>query len=66
VGIWRQALANGHEPPLDHDSEERNGNTLKAMKNGQVRYEMQVDGEHRVSFRAFNDDGGMNCEVHLT
>jgi len=59
-----KVLAN-HEPPFDHDAQERNGNTLKAMKNGQVRYELQVDQEHRASFRAFNEDGGMNCEIRL-
>jgi len=31
----------------------------------QVRYELQADSEHRVSFRAFNDDGAINCEVRL-
>ena len=31
----------------------------------QVKWEMQVDNELRISFRGFNDDGGMNCEVRV-
>ena len=54
-----------HVPPLDHDREERYGNTLKAMNGDQVRYELQVDHEHRASFRAFNDDGALNCEARV-
>ena len=59
-----QVLAK-HTPPLDHDREDRNGNTLKAMRGDQVRYELQVDSEHRASFRAFNDDGAINSEIRL-
>ena len=57
-------LAN-HVPPLDHDREERHGNTIKALRGDQVRYELQVDSEHRASFRAFNDDGAINCEARV-
>lgn len=59
-----QALAS-HVPPLDHDREERHGNTIKALHGDQVRYELQVDSEHRASFRAFNDDGAINCEARV-
>ena len=59
-----RTLAN-HEPPLDFDSQERSGNTIKGMRNGQICFELQVDDERRATFRAFNDDGGINCEARV-
>jgi len=59
-----QSLAD-HVPPLHYDREERNGNTVKAYNGDQVRYELQVDSENRATFRAFNDDGAINCEARV-
>uniref|UniRef100_A0A7S1EIP6 Alpha 1,4-glycosyltransferase domain-containing protein n=3 Tax=Hemiselmis andersenii TaxID=464988 RepID=A0A7S1EIP6_HEMAN len=54
-----------HEPPMDFDSQERSGNTLKAFKNGNTRFELQVDNEHRATYRGFNEDGAINSEIRL-
>jgi hypothetical protein len=31
----------------------------------QMRFELNVDDERRATFRAFNDDGGINCEARV-
>lgn len=56
----------GHTiPPWHCDHREFQGNLLKGTRQGQLAYELCVDDERRVMYRAFNDNGGLNCEIKL-
>lgn len=61
--FWRAA---GHRVPgWDRDTTEVHGRLLKGLRSGQVAFEISVDEEQRVFYRAFNDDGAMNCEMRI-
>lgn len=56
----------GHEiPSFERDETETHGNLLKGLRGGQLAFEISVDDERRIMYRAFNDDGGMNCECKI-
>ncbi|CEL98509.1 unnamed protein product [Vitrella brassicaformis CCMP3155] len=60
-----QKLAN-HTPPFESTHVELHGNLLKAHHYNQLAYELSSDPQQRLFFRAWNLDGGMNCEMRLT
>ncbi len=59
-------LANHYIPGWDTDAREVHGRLLKGMRSNQVAYELSVDEDRRVMYRAFNDDGGMNSEARIS
>eukprot|EP00741_Cyanophora_paradoxa_P022172 tig00021435_g21404.t1 len=59
-----QTLAS-HEAPFERDREEVHGTTWKGMKDHRVSFEVQASGEGFVQYRAWNDDGGINCECRI-
>lgn len=55
----------GHQiPSWDRDETEIHGCLLKGMRGGQMAFELSVDGEKRIMYRAF-EDGGLNCEIKI-
>eukprot|EP00171_Calliarthron_tuberculosum_P013204 IDg13204t1 len=56
----------GHPiPSWECDEREVHGRLLKGVRGGRLAYEVSVDDERRIMFRAFNDDNGMNCEARI-
>jgi len=52
-----------HNPPLHFDIKELHGNVMKGMRNGRVAFEMKVESNGGLQFRAWNDDNSPNCEM---
>ena len=62
--MWRIA---GHGiPGWECDHQEVHGRLLKGMRGGQLAYELIVDDNSNIMYRAFNENGGMNCEARIT
>lgn len=57
-----QSIAN-HSPPLHFDDHEMHGNLIKGKINGQNAFEMIVEPNGGIMFRAWNDDNSPNCEM---
>lgn len=56
----------GHTiPSWDRDETEIHGRLLKGLRGGQLAFEISVDEEKRIMYRAFNPDGGLNCEAKI-
>lgn len=55
----------GHQAPLEFDNYETHGTLLKGFKNGNLALEINADRERRIMYRAWNDDGGLNCEMKM-
>lgn len=60
-----QTLA-GYEPNFSRDRDEVVDNLLKGHRGGQIGFELQLDGENRVMFRSWGENGGIDCECKLT
>uniref|UniRef100_A0A7S2QMQ0 Uncharacterized protein n=1 Tax=Zooxanthella nutricula TaxID=1333877 RepID=A0A7S2QMQ0_9DINO len=52
-----------HTPPLHFDDHELHGNLAKGMVNGRLAFEMTVESNGGIQFRAWNDDNSPNCEM---
>lgn len=52
-----------HNPPLHFESHELHGNLLKGMLHGRMAFEMIVEPNGGIMFRAWNDDSSPNCEM---
>lgn len=56
----------GHSiPSWDSDEREIHGSLLKGLVGGQMAFELAVDQEKRIMYRAFNPTGGLNCEIKI-
>jgi len=55
-------LAN-HHPPLDYDHHELHGNLMKANIHGRMAFELKVEPNGAIMFRAWNDNNSPNCEM---
>lgn len=58
----------GHSIPPWEAAEERemHGRLMKGTRNGgQLAFELNVDDNNNIFYRAFNDDGGLNCEIRI-
>jgi len=55
-------LAN-HHPPLHFDSHEMHGNLIKGNLDGRMAFEMKVEPNGSILFRAWNDNNSPNCEM---
>jgi len=53
----------GHTPPLHYDRSELFGDRMKGWLNGQVAFEMAVESNGSITFRAWNDNNAPNCEM---
>jgi hypothetical protein len=53
----------GHEPPLEAERFEINGNLCKGMSGHRLVFEMNVESNGGITFRAWNDDNAPNCEL---
>jgi len=53
----------GHNPPLHYDDHELHGNLMKGKLHGRMAFEMVVEGNGAIMFRAWNDDNSPNCEM---
>mmetsp|Transcript_8217 Transcript_8217/g.14059 ORF Transcript_8217/g.14059 Transcript_8217/m.14059 type:complete len:755 (+) Transcript_8217:168-2432(+) len=60
-----RVLAN-HEPPFESSREEMYGRNWKGFVDHRLSFEMNYDGDGKVSYRAWNDDGGLNSEARIT
>jgi hypothetical protein len=58
-------ICNHDIPSWDRDETEIHGRLLKGLVGGQVSYEISADEENRIMYRAFNPDGGLNCEIKI-
>jgi len=52
-----------HQPPLHFDDHEMHGNLIKGKLNGRMVFEMVVEPNGGLMFRAWNDDNSPNCEM---
>lgn len=59
-------IAGHHVPDWECDEREEHGRLLKGVRGGRLAYEISVDDERRIMYRAFNDDNGMNCEAKIS
>jgi mannosyltransferase OCH1-like enzyme len=56
----------GHTiPSWERDETEIHGSLLKGLVGGQLAFELAVDQEKRIMYRAFNPSGGLNCEIKI-
>lgn len=56
----------GYSIPLwDRDETEIHGSLLKGFFGGQMAFELAVDQERRIMYRAFSPTGGLNCEIKI-
>eukprot|EP00443_Scrippsiella_acuminata_P070121 CAMPEP_0115487882 /NCGR_PEP_ID=MMETSP0271-20121206/61183_1 /TAXON_ID=71861 /ORGANISM="Scrippsiella trochoidea, Strain CCMP3099" /LENGTH=744 /DNA_ID=CAMNT_0002915943 /DNA_START=60 /DNA_END=2292 /DNA_ORIENTATION=+ len=53
----------GHNPPLHFDDHELHGNLVKGKLHGRMAFEMVVESNGAIMFRAWNDDNSPNCEM---
>jgi len=60
-------IANHTIPPWDcADEREMHGRLMKGTRNGgQLAFELNVDDNNNIFYRAFNDDGALNCEIRI-
>lgn len=56
------ALAN-HHPPMHFDNKELHGNLMVGLLAGRRAFEIKVENNGAVQFRAWNDDQSPNCEM---
>lgn len=52
-----------HHPPLHFDEHELHGNIVKGKLQGRMVFEMVVESNGAIMFRAWNDDNSPNCEM---
>ena len=52
-----------HHPPLQYDDHEIHGNSLRARLDGRTAFEMNVESNGGIQFRAWNNDNSINCEM---
>lgn len=52
-----------HHPPLHFDHHEIHGNLMKGQLDGRMAFEMIVESNGSIQFRAWNDDNSPNCEM---
>lgn len=52
-----------HDPPMHFDEHELHGNLAKGKLNGRMAFEMTVESNGAIMFRAWNDDNSPNCEM---
>jgi len=52
-----------HDPPLHFDDHELHGNLVKGKLHGRMVFEMIVEGNGAIMFRAWNEDNSPNCEM---
>ncbi|OLP82875.1 putative glycosyltransferase [Symbiodinium microadriaticum] len=52
-----------HEPPIHCQTYEVHGNLLKGMQDGRMVFEMVLEPNGGIQFRAWNDDSSPNCEM---
>jgi hypothetical protein len=57
-----QHFAN-HSPPMNCDNYEMHGNLIKGQQDGRNAFEMIVEPNGGIMFRAWNDDNSPNCEM---
>lgn len=56
----------GHSPPLHYDRSELHGDRMKGWINERVVFELHVEANGSITFRAWNDDNSPNCEMRAS
>lgn len=55
----------GFTPSFERDGDEVHDNLFKGFRDGQVAFELQVDDQNRVMYRAWGEDRSIVCECRI-